>query len=590
MQRPAFEYLEARQCLSVNPILLKDIHIVVDPADVDANGARIEEFYEYNDEVFFRADTGEIGSELWKTDGTPEGTVLVKDITPNSRLENEQTSSSTPRAFIEANGLLFFTADVSRDGRTHTELWRTDGTTAGTVEVLDLNLHTGASPDIVGVLGDDLYLGVGNSPSATSYDLWKVNGTENGSTLVKQYAAGTTEDPNGVSDWLAYPFRDQLYFSAADPQHGLELWKTDGTSDGTELMADINSGPDYSYPHSPVELNGELFFIADYYDEEFEFLDSYIFATTGEPGEVGMVSYMSVDWTVPLVVHNDLIYFTGNTLDQGFEPFRTDGTEQGTIMLADTLPGDGEFSGLVEGYYAALDRVFFLSANSQQDFDGRYYNTLWSTQGTPESTIQLSDNIVGHLERWSPVTHDGFVYFSQAGVPEVLSDSQPDDQLGRTDGTPAGTTVIEGPGDSTWRNAVPKLFFDDRLVLVGRTDSIGQEFWLFDPETETYEVIDVGEGAFSSVASASSTSPFAHRDILLASLAGNAVMGDELWALRAELRGDIVENGTVDFADFLALSGNYGNEGEGITGDVDGDGVVGFSDFLILSGNFGRTA
>lgn len=590
MRHPKFEGLEPRQLLSVNPVLLQDIHAVVDPANVEANGAQIEEFYEYNHEVYFRADNGEIGSELWKTDGSSEGTVLVKDITPNTRLENDQTRSATPRQFVEANGLLFFTADVSRGGTTRTELWRTDGTTNGTVKVLDLNMPAGSWPDIVGVLGNELYLGIGNSStSVTSYDLWKVNGMQNGNTLVRQFAAGTMEDPNGVSSWLAYPFHNELYFSAADPQHGIELWKTDGTSDGTQLVADVNPGTANSYPLSPVEMDDKLYFIADYYDDEFEFTDSHIFVTIGDLGDARMVSYESVDWTVPLAVQDGLIYFTADTLDNGFEPFRTDGTENGTMLLADTLPGDGEYRGIVGGYYAALDRVFFLSGNSNQDFDGRFYYTLWSSQGTPETTVQLSQNVVSHLDRWSPVEHDGYLYFAQAGKPQILEIGEQDDVLGRTDGTPAGTIALDGPGDSTWRNAVPKLVFGQHLVMAGRTDSDGQEFWLFDPTIMEYQMIDVGEGTFSSVAFASSTRPFLYRDMLLASLAGNAAMGDELWALQADLPGDVNRNGTVDFADFLILSGNFGKAGAKELGDLDGDGTVGFNDFLVLSANFGKS-
>ena len=74
--------------------------------------------------LFFAADDGANGSELWKSDGTAAGTVLVKDITPGSR------RGSCPSDLTNVNGTLFFAANDGTSGR---ELWKSDGTAAGTV-------------------------------------------------------------------------------------------------------------------------------------------------------------------------------------------------------------------------------------------------------------------------------------------------------------------------------------------------------------------------------------------------------------------------------------------------------------------------
>ena len=60
------------------------------------------------------------GSELWKTDGTAAGTVLVKDIRSGA-------SGSYPHNLTNVNGTLFFTAN---DGTNGYELWKSDGTAA----------------------------------------------------------------------------------------------------------------------------------------------------------------------------------------------------------------------------------------------------------------------------------------------------------------------------------------------------------------------------------------------------------------------------------------------------------------------------
>ncbi|MBA4192738.1 MAG: hypothetical protein C0467_32635, partial [Planctomycetaceae bacterium] len=86
-------------------------------------------FTNVNGTLFFSAFDGTNGYELWKSDGTAAGTVLVKDI-------NSGASSSYPTNLTNVNGTLFFSAD---DGTNGIELWRSDGTAAGTVLVTDIN-------------------------------------------------------------------------------------------------------------------------------------------------------------------------------------------------------------------------------------------------------------------------------------------------------------------------------------------------------------------------------------------------------------------------------------------------------------------
>src|SRR5262245_21897045 len=119
--------------------------------------------------AFFRADNGH-GNELYITDGTADGTKLVKDVKPG-------LGGSSPHAFLNAgNGVVFFLAnDGSGDA-----VWRSDGTAAGTVKV---NLPSGArygvnpqstqgSPEgVVAGLNGQLYF------AATDFGPWGTGGT-----------------------------------------------------------------------------------------------------------------------------------------------------------------------------------------------------------------------------------------------------------------------------------------------------------------------------------------------------------------------------------------------------------------------------
>src|SRR5262249_21719023 len=90
-----------------------------------------------NGTLFFTAYDRMVGTELWKSDGTAAGTTLVKDIFPGGFWDtwNYHANNSNPSNLTNVNGTLFFTADDGVHGR---ELWKSDGTAAGTTLVKDI--------------------------------------------------------------------------------------------------------------------------------------------------------------------------------------------------------------------------------------------------------------------------------------------------------------------------------------------------------------------------------------------------------------------------------------------------------------------
>src|SRR5262249_39046212 len=160
-----------------------------------------------NSTLFFVANDGTHGRELWKSDGTSKGTILVKDINPDSTTYYQGSGPPNPTDLVNVNGTLFFSANDNTHGA---ELWKSDGTAAGTVMVK--GIKPGAA---------------GSNPS----HLTNVGGT--------------------------------LYFSANDGSNGTELWQSDGTAAGTVLVEDIYPGSLGSYPTSFAVSGGHLFFSAD---------------------------------------------------------------------------------------------------------------------------------------------------------------------------------------------------------------------------------------------------------------------------------------------------------------------------------------
>jgi len=192
--------------------------------------------------------------ELWKSDGTPEGTVPVNDINPEG--------ASDPRSFTDVEGMLYF---IARDGLQNYELWKSDGTAEGTLMVKDIYPgKQGSYPRILtSIEGEILFFA---DDGIHGEELWKSDGTPDGTLLVK--------DINPRNFELDYEYREfehkwfsvvhgKIYFDTDDGVHGQELWVSDGTAEGTLLVGDIKPGLDSAPPERITHLNSLLFFTAD---------------------------------------------------------------------------------------------------------------------------------------------------------------------------------------------------------------------------------------------------------------------------------------------------------------------------------------
>ena len=130
------------------------------------------------DRVFFSADDGVRGAELWVTDGTEAGTQIVKDINP--------VGSSNPMRFTRLGDRIVFAAD---DGRNGNEVWVSDGTPAGTQLLKDVNAGAAnSSPlDLVAAGGLLFFTAITDIDEATGTvrtQLWTTDGTGEGTRLV----------------------------------------------------------------------------------------------------------------------------------------------------------------------------------------------------------------------------------------------------------------------------------------------------------------------------------------------------------------------------------------------------------------------
>jgi ELWxxDGT repeat protein len=169
---------------------------------------------------------------------------LVKVIEPSL----VSVESSDPRSFVEINGIVYFSANDSASGR---ELWRTDGSEAGTFRVKDvLPGSEGSHPNSLTNVGGMLYFGA--TDGAHGFELWKSDGTETGTVLVRDIFVGRS----GSNVDNLFNLGNILYFAADDGASGTELWKSDGTDMGTTRVKDLMPGSASSRPRYLAELNG----------------------------------------------------------------------------------------------------------------------------------------------------------------------------------------------------------------------------------------------------------------------------------------------------------------------------------------------
>lgn len=352
-------------------------------------------FMVFNDALYFFALDDLHGRELWKTDGTATGTKLVKDINAGPAGSTQFFGSS----YLIYNNALFFTVYTSNTGY---ELWKTDGTEAGTVLVKDIYPGTFSSdPGGFYAYGYKFLFGANGG---TGFNLWKSDGSTDGTELIDIFAPGVMY--NDLGNFIT--FNNKVYFSAREPDNPNPVaWMTDGTTGGTVRLKDSGTGDLIYVPafQNALVFNNKLIFRAATYTYGPGTYGQELWQTDGTSANISLFKdiYPGPEGSIPAFFHNlfnsvdsasgHFRLFNGYALlsaytpDEGLELWKTNGTSAGTTLVKDIISGaDGSINAT---YFYTQQYLYFEADNGINGYE------LWKTDGTAENTTLVADILPG---------------------------------------------------------------------------------------------------------------------------------------------------------------------------------------------------
>ncbi|HEV2851511.1 MAG TPA: ELWxxDGT repeat protein [Thermoanaerobaculia bacterium] len=340
--------------------------------------------------AFFMIDRGpDEEMELWRTDGTPAGTVRLASFQDQALSE-----------LRDMGGKLLFLVTSTIGEQPVYSFWGSDGTPAGTGKRFDLPTDTVGVGNVT-ALGSELYFVLHREGGA---QIFRSDGTAAGTRSIFELPCDCIGDPISFVRFVG-----SVYFTASG-SFGPTLYRTDGTAAGTVRVLPAPGDPAFRAGGAQAlfEFQGELYFFASNPDQNSSTVRVlWKIGPTGDPVLIKTIGFSYFDPVDPqFTVLGERLYFRAWDPEHGFELWRTDGTAAGTVLVADVEPGP--FSSDPQGLVAAGGRLWFSA------LDRVHGRELWTSDGTPAGTRLVADLAAGGVssspEELTPFA--GRLYFS----------------------------------------------------------------------------------------------------------------------------------------------------------------------------------
>lgn len=466
----------AGACLFMLTCLENPAHAQELTANAVTQGKSPAALFKVNSTLFFTAEDAIHGRELWRADGSEAGTELVKDIFPGS-------AGAAPANFVHVNGTLFFTAEDGTHGR---ELWKSNGTAEGTGLVKDIAPGAGSFglTQFTPVNGRLFFL---VDDGTNGPVIWVSDGTASGTQPLWASLGLEAAELTAANN--------QLFFTATDATHGRELWKSDGTDAGTTLVRDIVPGPtgsngEIAYRQYLTAVNGTLYLVADSVWEDSGVAFPAIWKSDGTEAGTVLVYDAAGDPYFPpkelTNVNGTLFFSTDSPLCRCSDVWYTDGTPAGTHRIAG-------FQGA--GYVGFQGKTFFSGADPTGNPSIPVHEReLWYTDGSQAGTQLLKDIRPGTYEEY---TNDGTLEVRYGSFPENLTvvndwlfftadDGVHGRELWKTGGAESNTALVAdlNPGAAS-AEAASLVDLNGVLFFTAQDGTNGMNIWKYDPNVST---------------------------------------------------------------------------------------------------------
>lgn len=471
--------------------------------------------------AIYAAENAAVGRELWSTDGTAAGTMLIADTTSG-------VVNSTFKTLCTTSIGLF--VGVRNSSNTGSSLWFTDGTSAGSRELIPILNGAGVSGSIVAV-GDrgDGGVAVLVDRNGGTVELWCSNGAASGTQMLRTFDCCVADSSHDHFELLG----GRMYFGAGDAAMGKEIWSTDGLPGGTTRAETTVLPEPRGYWPTYMRSFGQRLYFAGYSQSTGTATEPFAWTPLIGSYALGILNGASANGSDPwrfLAVGGGAsgaparVVFWADDGAHGRELWSSAGVPGDAAMIADLAPGEDSCfpSAVVNGSQALVgDRVVYAASTSGTGYE------LFVTDGSPAGTRLLREVVLGAA---SGVTAAGITSMSaQMAAVETTTSGEwlitdgtdggtlsltsliPGPIVGarrvigaaggrlyvstgnamyRTDGTAAGTELLATlPSGGSWSNLGEVAVVGSRIVFSAldsnTTGGHGQELWSIDPASQS---------------------------------------------------------------------------------------------------------
>ncbi|HLP52846.1 MAG TPA: T9SS type A sorting domain-containing protein [Chitinophagales bacterium] len=456
--------------IEINPLQGTEEYIWSDSSKRIYGGGELSNITIHNGKIYFTGQSTENNDELWTSDGTTAGTTLVKDINPNG-------SSMMGNILTVGNRMLFMATD---NNNYDFDLFSSDGTADGTIKVADFNegWNDALSGQRAALFGNKLLF-------CTSTSLISTDGTVAGTNTL--LTIPTYNPAQGYCE-----LNGKAYFSITNMQGKPELWMTDGTVPGTQLAMDLStSGANIAYVSQILSFNGKIYIVGAISGEGYD-LFSY---TGGVNGQVNRIALTTVGNAYPesVTVYNNQLFLTAS--DAAGKHLYRMSTADATPVIVPTAPNIYIQSGLNfanNNIYFLTDNQFQINWVSLSDFS---YHTLDLVNYTmPYYWFSTTGNFM--------VGNNGKLFFA------AYDTSTQKQMFIESDGTVEGTIATMPAGANTNHpfniiiscgsaDVFDFKMWGDKVIVPANFNNAGRELWIYEPRknttgvTETESKVDV---------------------------------------------------------------------------------------------------